>query len=332
MHMSFRFLLPFALVAATLLSLIFTAAARSETLNCLECHNDIGKEQVVHSPFGAGECTSCHQPLKGRQHPEEKGSVALVEAGAKLCYMCHESLAGKKHVHAPVASGDCIACHSPHASANAKLLKNSGASLCLTCHEDKYRHKFGHGPVVAGNCLVCHDPHQSDNRKLLKIGGAELCFSCHDRSGMTGKSVHAPVAKGNCVACHAPHGSQYRKLLRNNFPDPFYMSYNADNFSLCFGCHNRDIAADRRTDTITNFRDGDRNLHYLHVNKSDKGRSCKTCHDPHAAGQPRLIKARIPGFGRWEIPINFEKTATGGTCTVGCHKPRTYDRARSDDE
>ncbi|WP_243689286.1 hypothetical protein [Geotalea toluenoxydans] len=27
---------------------------------------------------------------------------------------------------------------------------------------------------------------------------------------------------------------------------------------------------DRRTDSLTDFRDGDRNLHYLHVNKTDK--------------------------------------------------------------
>ncbi len=332
MHVSFRLLLPFVLFAATLLSISFPDIAGSETLNCLECHNDIGKEQFVHSPFGAGECASCHQPQTGKRHPDDKGAVTPVEVGAKLCYMCHESLSGKKYVHAPVASGDCIACHNPHASSNAKLLKISGAPLCLTCHEDKFRHKFGHGPVEAGNCLVCHDPHQSDNRKLLKLGGAELCFSCHDRKGMTGKSVHAPVAKGDCVACHAPHGSNFRKLLRNNFPEPFYMSYDAENFSLCFGCHNRDIAADQRTDTNTNFRDGDRNLHYLHVNKPDRGRSCKTCHDPHAADQPKLIKKRIPGFGRWEIPINYEKNATGGTCTVGCHKPRSYDRSKAGDE
>ena len=330
--MCFRLLLPFVLFSATLLSITFPDIAGSETLKCLECHNDIGKEQFVHSPFGAGECASCHQPQTGKRHPDDKGSVTPVEVGAKLCYMCHESLSGKKYVHAPVASGDCIACHNPHASSNAKLLKISGAPLCLTCHEDKFRHKFGHGPVEAGNCLVCHDPHQSDNRKLLKLGGAELCFSCHDRKGMTGKSVHAPVAKGDCVACHAPHGSNFRKLLRNNFPEPFYMSYDAENFSLCFGCHNRDIAADRRTDTNTNFRDGDRNLHYLHVNKPDRGRSCKTCHDPHAADQPKLIKKRIPGFGRWEIPINYEKNATGGTCTVGCHKPRSYDRSKTGDE
>ncbi|MDK2793350.1 MAG: hypothetical protein PWQ25_2213, partial [Deferribacteres bacterium] len=28
----------------------------------------------------------------------------------------------------------------------------------------------------------------------------------------------------------------------------------------------------------------------------------------------------------WELPINFTKTKTGGSCVVGCHKPKEYDR------
>ena len=33
---------------------------------------------------------------------------------------------------------------------------------------------------------------------------------------------------------------------------------------------------------------------------------------------------KVP-FGGWEIPIQFEQAATGGSCAPGCHKPRAYD-------
>ena len=39
-----------------------------------------------------------------------------------------------------------------------------------------------------------------------------------------------------------------------------------------------------------------------------------------------MIKSKIPGFGRWDIPIYWQEHGTGATCTVGCHKPKTYDR------
>jgi hypothetical protein len=31
-------------------------------------------------------------------------------------------------------------------------------------------------------------------------------------------------------------------------------------------------------------------------------------------------------FGDWRIPIGFSKTATGGSCSPGCHQTSSYDR------
>lgn len=315
------------MVAALLAVGAFPALAVEPPI-CLKCHGGMVRDRFVHKPVAAGECTSCHQRIADKKHPGGKGSVTLLEQGARLCYMCHDNKAAKKFVHGPVASGDCTACHDPHRSPNRMQLKATGASLCLMCHEDKFSHRFGHGPVAAGDCTACHDPHESDYRMQLRKPGAELCFNCHDRAMAKGKSVHPPVAAGDCVGCHRPHGSQLSKLLKKEFPEAFYMPYNPDNYLLCFECHSREIAQDRRTDTLTEFRNGDFNLHYVHVNRPDKGRSCKTCHEPHAAGQAKLIKGKVPGFGNWGIPIKYTKTATGGTCVVGCHKPKSYDRLR----
>nr|WP_243370898.1 cytochrome c3 family protein [Geotalea sp. SG265] len=297
--------------------------------DCRQCHSDPGKAVVTHAPYAAGECSSCHQLAQDKRHPEDRGAVILTGTGARLCNQCHDALDTAKNVHGPVASGDCILCHQPHASKNGNLLNNTGMGLCLNCHENTFSQKKMHGPVADGNCLICHDPHQSDNPFFLKMGLPALCFSCHNPSAMSDKSVHAPVKKGNCLACHDPHGSPYRKHLRKDFPEAFYLPFNPENFAICFDCHALEMILERRTDSLTNFRDGDRNLHFLHVNKIDKGRSCKACHDPHAAEQPKLIKRRIPGFGKWEIPIAFDKKATGGTCVVGCHKPKSYDRTKA---
>jgi predicted CXXCH cytochrome family protein len=317
-----------------LLGVLLACVAPSEKseaasdLRCLGCHPAIVRDSVVHKPVGGGECVSCHLMVQGKMHPSEKGSATLQEKGEKLCYMCHDNLAGKKFVHGPVASGECQACHEVHKSPNPKLLKGTGADFCFMCHENKFQFKYGHAPVVQGDCLACHDPHQSDSKMMVRKPGSKLCFDCHDSAIAKGKSVHGPVATGDCLGCHMVHGSPYRHMLKRDNPDLYYMPYSPSHYSFCFDCHNRELAKDKRTDTLTGFRNGDRNLHELHVNKPDKGRTCKTCHEPHNSVQGRLLKKSIPGFGKWDIPMFFTGTTTGGTCVVGCHKPKSYDRLR----
>jgi hypothetical protein len=83
---------------------------------------------------------------------------------------------------------------------------------------------------------------------------------------------------------------------------------------------------DQRTTVLTNFRNGDRNLHYLHVNRK-KGRTCISCHEVHAGSQEMQIRTLTP-FGAWEIPIKYAKTPTGGKCLESCHVLKEYDREK----
>lgn len=295
--------------------------------NC-GCHPHKAEKTFIHLPVKNGECVSCHVP-SGQKHPKVKKGAFLLKDNGKsgLCYDCHESKSTKKHVHPPVAAGDCIDCHDPHQSDSKSQLKGSGAALCYMCHDkSKLERKYPHKPIAEGKCLGCHDPHQSDSKYMLKAEGANLCVTCHDKAMFTGKSVHAPVASGDCAACHATHGTQNHHLLKLAVPEEMYQAFDKSNFALCFSCHADTLADSQRTDVETNFRNGINNLHFLHVNKVEKGRSCKVCHDPHAASQLRLISSKIPGFGRWRIPIRYTKTDVGGTCVVGCHKPKSYNR------
>lgn len=302
-------------------------AEAADADNCL-CHSNKAHKTFVHVPVKKGECFSCHKPTD-KKHPRfKKEAFLLTDKGkAGLCNECHERKDNKKYVHPPVAAGDCNDCHDPHQSDSRFQLKAAGGELCYMCHEKiKLDRAFPHQPIAEGKCLSCHDPHQSDNKYMLKAAGAELCVTCHKKTVFTGKSVHEPVAAGVCTDCHAPHGGRYRHLLKLALPEEMYQSFDKSNFALCFRCHDDTLADNERTESETGFRNGTSNLHFLHVNKADKGRTCKVCHDPHAASQPRLISSKVSGFGRWRIPIRFTMTKVGGTCVVGCHKPKTYDR------
>lgn len=326
-----RATLQIAAAAAVYLSLLAVlpgnpaGAAGGE--NC-GCHPHKAEKAFVHKPVKEGECPSCHKATD-KKHPKFKKEAFTLSDKRKsgLCNECHDRKNTMKHVHPPVASGDCLDCHDVHQSDHKYQLKASGAELCFMCHEkSKLDRKYPHKPIAGGNCLGCHDPHQSNQKFMLKAEGSKLCMTCHSSKHFKGKSVHGPVAKGECTACHATHGTQYPHLLLKPFPEDFYLPFSKEYYGLCFSCHNNQLADEQVAEKQTNFRNGLANLHFLHVNKEDKGRSCKVCHDPHAASQPRLVSDKVHGFGRWRIPIRYSRTDTGGTCIVGCHKPKSYDR------
>ena len=313
-------------VAALLFTTPIAAFSGTEGADCAACHRKVVSGGQVHDPVSAGDCGACHAPVPGTAHPGGKGGMGLVAKGGKLCNLCHQDMAAGKFVHAPVAAGDCDICHDPHRSSGRALLRKGVSELCRDCHEEKYKYAFTHGQAKQGDCLACHDPHRSATRHLLKQEQSLLCRSCHGKTRTEGNSIHMPVAAGDCTACHDPHGSAYRKNLKKQFSSAFYLPYSGESYALCFGCHDAQLTLDSLSESSTNFRNGRRNLHAIHVNRPDKGRSCKACHDPHGSVQELLIRKKIPGFGAWAIPITYTKTDNGGSCLVGCHKPRSYSR------
>ena len=403
--------------------------------SCLDCHNNIISNQVIHSP-AEESCDNCHQQT-GNPHPDEnvKG-FSLVEEMPGLCFTCHDENDGK-NVHAPVESGDCIICHSPHSSPNPSLLVATPTSkLCYDCHDPEIsKNNITHQPVREGNCQSCHDPHKSNESSLLKSKMPELCFDCHEKSmqEMTLKYIHPPfeddcknchnvhgssepgllaqtgldlcygchdglkesikassiihkpvyekracmnchsphassqdkyiimetkelclschnksistetrklsnirkkLDKDNfihgaieidgCSGCHSSHASNYPSLLTDAFPSGSYAPAKPDNFRLCFNCHDMGMVTVELSKTVTNFRNADQNLHYIHIN-GDKGRSCKDCHDMHGSPVDHLMASKI-AFGDWDMPLTFKVTENGGSCLTGCHSEKKYDR------
>lgn len=292
---------------------------------CGDCHSDQLASAHPHGPVSAGECTACHAPHESDQ------KALLLKTGDALCFDCHGDIQDqlkKRTVHAAVDEG-CTSCHDPHGAAHPKLLAEAGGALCFQCHDDigeKVESSAVAHAAMDEGCAACHAPHASDQPKLLLEPEKETCIGCHDGVLTAEMAVlHQPIADGACTPCHDPHGSANARLLTKAFPDKQYVPYTDTAYELCFDCHNRDLLRYPDTSFATGFRDGDVNLHYLHVNDPQKGRSCALCHNVHGGAGPKLLADKVR-FGQWQLPIKFVKTETGGGCAPGCHKPLSYDR------
>lgn len=312
---------------------------------CLSCHDDIGgARNLNHGPASAGACNACHQPHVSKERK------LLERDGRAMCLECHVSLdieiQSSRVVHEPVLK-DCQLCHDPHETTNKSLLINEPAKLCVSCHEDIHQTidnaDNAHGAILTErSCVNCHSPHAADHQRLLKNDVSALCFECHneeierdDGSRVaniqaiieTGTSLHGPVAQGNCVACHEIHGGDNQSLLVREYSDKLYAPFDESRYALCFGCHDQSLVDDERTTTSSEFRNGDTNLHFVHVHRDKKGRTCSVCHDSHASNRDQHIHDTVPfGPGGWELPIYFQRIGDGGRCASGCHQSLTYSR------
>lgn len=166
----------------------------------------------------------------------------------------------------------------------------------------------------------------------IPAGGSCLTRQCHAGLLDSGErprslSVHQPAAEGDCVSCHDLALSGETRFVKgapargDDGPD----GARAWDLSLCTGCHGGALAAREAGAGAIRFADGGKNLHALHV-QAGRGRRCLTCHDPHAAVQPRLLRGRIPARAGVLIAQEFRVEPGGGWCRTGCHAPKGYRR------
>lgn len=309
---------------------------------CLKCHTeDKFKGSYVHGPVAVGACIACHDPHGGN------ASELIGVAGKQMCLTCHVEmdarLSNARFQHKAVAEG-CTNCHAPHASEYPFELRAVTVEFCTECHEDilsEYQKStVKHAPVIEESaCLNCHDAHMAEDERLLLTDGIDVCLKCHDGTitvdqyelAHMGQLLsenpvhHGPIQEKECSGCHRPHGSSYFRLLTDDYPKEFYTSFDKLKYDLCFRCHDSSLVTEQRTTTLTGFRDDDRNLHFVHVNKTPKGRTCRSCHETHASALPKHIRVSVP-FGKWDLPVGFKKTENGGSCDSGCHTSQKYER------
>jgi predicted CXXCH cytochrome family protein len=267
------------------------AQAAAPQPGCLECHGDLIQQEVVH-PVAEDACDNCHLS-DGKPHPgEDPGGFTLMDSLPELCFYCHTEPEEMKYGHLPVEEKDCLACHDVHGSSEPRLLTQPGQELCLSCHG-------GSGGAA------------SDGINISRlVSGNRL--------------PHSAIAMGGCNSCHLPHGANERALLVEYYGMDSYLPATVDNFALCFQCHDSDLLVAEETEWGTNFRNGSKNLHWLHI-RGNKGRNCRMCHNMHGSSQPFLIEERVQ-YGDWEMEMHFEQTENGGSCLPGCHGRFQYER------
>jgi len=301
---------------------------------CSTCHADFPekyqKAAWVHPPAKSGDCIACHTPHAGR------GKHLVAREGMSVCTSCHATIAKelvKATVHEPVRKGECVSCHSPHTADNKQALKKSGDELCFTCHESLKALKKAasvHAPFASGDCDTCHLAHASDADNLLKEKAGALCRNCHNPAdaALANAHKHFPAASLDCVSCHNPHGSDNAKLIRSK---PHAV------FSSCARCHDtagpkpQALLAKTPTELCTRCHAPIRALAQKPGAHKALESGCVTCHSPHTADEPGLIKGNnerdvclschkaIGEQMRKSVSIHPMK-AGGGRCTI-CHEP-----------
>lgn len=329
---------------------------------CYECHKTRYTKEFDHLPAKEGRCTDCHDPhqsnirmlLKAESTNDlcmkchDKKSTFAAKAKKLFVDMNLETK------HKPIVKKSCLECHDAHTAEYKSLLHmDAKMDLCLDCHDDisdKTAHsKFKHGGVNTSKkrCLECHNPHATKEKMLLNREPVAVCLSCHDKEvksdedgGMLmnmkkhldeNPNWHKPIKdvkkEGGCSACHDPHGSDNFSILRKSFTKNFYADLENKDF-FCFECHSEKKITKQfitpQEHNITAFRDGEVNLHHLHVNDR-KGRSCRACHDEHASKYSHLIRD-YTDFNGIKFPLRFIETPEGGSCAPACHKEFVYDR------
>lgn len=222
------------------------------------------KEEGFRRPLAHGgkveACSQCHTFARGE--------LTLKQKLPDLCLGCHRLGAEsdraviRKNKHTQDVTPDCLKCHHPHASFEAKLLRAANAS-CTSCHQGAaykgYVHDAGRS---AEACTTCHDAHGSAWPKLVRGEPLDACKKCHKAliaPERWPRSFHAPVEEQRCFDCHAAHPQGQAHLLKAALP------------SLCRTCHPAKAEG-------------------AHRGKLD---DCLGCHEQHASTRPRLLKAAV---------------------------------------
>ncbi len=105
-------------------------------LLCYGCHQEVKQQfnRTFHHRVNEGlvQCNDCHNPHGGFLTRQVRATSSQDTA----CFKCHSDKAGPfVYEHKSVKTEGCVACHTPHGSSNARLLKRAQVNLlCLECH------------------------------------------------------------------------------------------------------------------------------------------------------------------------------------------------------
>lgn len=192
--------------------------------DCASCHEDKTKGKHVHSAIAMG-CTTCHDV----KTENNTSTVNLVAPKNELCFTCHASEAKEEDTkHGPWSKGQCVLCHDPHTSDNAKQLRAQGNALCLECHEAKPG-----GIPDKISVFKTQEVTREDLAGIRRLRITPQSETGHPFENHPIAKVDDPTRPGekmSCLSCHVPHFSPEPKLGRD-------VKLDKQLTSACDACH-----------------------------------------------------------------------------------------------
>jgi nitrate/TMAO reductase-like tetraheme cytochrome c subunit len=351
--------------------------AAPETASCrLACHDPVGDGSFLQdrpdlpgpvpaAGLAAVGCEACHGG--GARH-FGRGPLSDPRPGAGVCGRCHGDLSGLHAADHPEGLRIWAAYQaSPHArSLNEHVFTAPGSgaavALCAKCHADQGARQFanvagGHDeleallpptlPPVAGaeaiQCRTCHDPHNPSALLRPAAGGASAefrtCTACHQ------------VPTGAFGSADAYHGEHSAFVWSDDQGAPTWVA-GIGNFDPSY------IIDDTHFDNPATPGIEGYNL------KTGGARTCRDCHDVHAADptvhrqwaqsghggriaqlkaaetQPETIRAAAVGEATGPAWSEADFKSSGNLICQRCHTatgfanyasdPVRYDPARND--
>lgn len=209
-------------------------------------------------------------------------------------------------------TNSCAYCHNTHSGKNESLIGGQygnldGDMVCMTCHDGTG------GPPMSGR-----DKHDIPN-KHDEIGGnnknGNSCTSCHNpHIGESDDNPHkiqdyfeykhtSEIGKINsqetlCETCHGPDDEKRNEVFSKNYYQVYSykemnVTDNANDFSLCFSCHDGNKASDIKKYYTNDTTKSGHFITAIDGSNQNGQMACADCHETHRSGNLYLLKDNL---------------------------------------
>jgi predicted CXXCH cytochrome family protein len=321
---------------------------------CEECHvphGAGGQQRLLYYQEEEKNCYTCHN-----------GTVAQKNIYAQFQKFSRHPVEATTGVHDPKESPisitsrhvECVDCHNPHAANNrmatapnvpGSLDEVSGMTIdraainpaayeyqiCFKCHADLTQ-QIPYIPRVINNtnCQATFSPVDPSFHPVAAAGRNPNVPSI--------PSTYEPTLTASsiiyCSDCHGddngqtrgPHGSAWPPILKYEYETADGTPENAQNYALCYYCHNR----------TSILNDQSFPFHNLHI--AGASTPCSVCHDAHGIADDGLsgshthlinFDTRVVSPQTGSFPFFTDKGTFHGSCTLICHGHTHTDAADS---